>query len=399
MGSQSSRRGLKPRTRSKPAPGKRKRAINGPRGSSDYYGLSRLDNGFRSGHFRAQQTLGGQLYRAGIWPTERDAAIAVDRVRLYLGLDPVNLPNQATLAGPASPEELRQRASEKCQQQGSRFKGVLPGVRRKRWRAVVWVDGEMVSLGAYDRDDDAALAYDRGALYFSREAALNIPDAGTEPWSPEALRAWSERLRSNPNEYSGVEKDTETGRWRASAVVQRGKSFKLLDVGTWDTPVEAARARDRAVLHYVGDHADLNLPKERRKLAPANAARLKREARLQETQSMSKARIWHNGTHQYVCYGGKTMTLSGWAAELGISPQGIRERIASGLSLEAAVSRAPRARVEPKLYGYKGRSLTLSEWARKLGLRRALLYARIHTLGWSFSKAASTPVTARKTNK
>ena len=392
MAPASSRRGLKPKSDSKA--NTRKRVLKRPRASSKFHGVSKLQDGARAKRFRAQQVMEGQHYDAGVWTDERDAALAIDRVRLYLGLEPLNFADVAVAAGPASPQELRRQATETSQRMlgpSSRFKGVIPGAKRGRWRAQLWVEDELIGLGAYERDDDAALAHDRGALYFGLEADLNILGAGVDPWSPAELRAWSCRLQTNARQYSGVDQDADTGRWRASVIAPQGKSFKILDVGTWDMSVEAARARDRANIYYVGDRAELNLPAERDELAPASAQVLRREARAQLKRSMSSARTWHEGTRQYICYQGKAMTIRGWAAELGMSHQGLRVRLASNCSLEAVVSRRRAIRSKPKTHRYRGCSLTISEWARKLGIPYAQLHSRVDVLGWPLAKAVSTP--------
>ena len=57
----------------------------------------------------------------------------------------------------------------------SRFKGVCWHKGGKRWMAIF----RRVYLGLYDREEDAALAYDRAALAFSPEfARLNFPIGG-----------------------------------------------------------------------------------------------------------------------------------------------------------------------------------------------------------------------------
>lgn len=58
----------------------------------------------------------------------------------------------------------------------SRFKGVTP--RYGRWQAYITGGGRRVSLGVYDDEVEAALAYDAGARhYFGEFACLNFPDS------------------------------------------------------------------------------------------------------------------------------------------------------------------------------------------------------------------------------
>lgn len=66
-------------------------------------------------------------------------------------------------------ENLRNRLPNKVAV--SRFKGVKRG-HRNRWRAVIQVDGERFSLGAFETEELAARQYDRAARLMHGEFAL-----------------------------------------------------------------------------------------------------------------------------------------------------------------------------------------------------------------------------------
>ena len=58
----------------------------------------------------------------------------------------------------------------------SRFRGVTWYTRRQRWHAQIKVEGKHKSLGYYRAEEDAARAYDAGALRLHGEfARLNFP--------------------------------------------------------------------------------------------------------------------------------------------------------------------------------------------------------------------------------
>lgn len=58
----------------------------------------------------------------------------------------------------------------------SRFKGVAWDASKGRWVASVMVNKHRLHLGRYDSEDDAARAYDAGALrHFGEFARLNFP--------------------------------------------------------------------------------------------------------------------------------------------------------------------------------------------------------------------------------
>lgn len=59
----------------------------------------------------------------------------------------------------------------------SKYAGVRSSSRGKPWWACIRIDGKKVYLGGYDREEDAALAYDRAAMRYHGEfATLNFPD-------------------------------------------------------------------------------------------------------------------------------------------------------------------------------------------------------------------------------
>jgi hypothetical protein len=372
-----------------------KKYRDAPRGSSQYRGLSLVhQSGVRQGCFHVQQIVDGENVAGGLWVDERMAALASDRLRLHFGLEPWNFPGVARQAGAASPETLKEEAASaffSVRHDGSRFRGCFRE-HKGQWRALGWFEEEMVFLGNYNHEDDAALAYDRAARHFGVMENVNF-ECDIEPHSPFELRKRAEKIRRKPHGSTGMEKDPASGRWRASVVVSRGKSFRLLDVGTWDREIEAARARDRAALHYAGKNAQLNLERERKKLIPSRAAELRKEADAQMKRSMTKARRWMDGRHEYICYLGKVRSIPGWGKELGLSHQGMRLRIAQGLSIEEVVS-CPRkpARRPSKFYRYRGRSQSIADWSQEVGLSGAVLYSRVTDLGWSFAKAVETPL-------
>jgi len=59
----------------------------------------------------------------------------------------------------------------------SRFKGVTFDKQRKKWRAQIRYDSKIKYLGAYNKESEAAHAYDLAAVeYYRRCALLNFPD-------------------------------------------------------------------------------------------------------------------------------------------------------------------------------------------------------------------------------
>lgn len=63
----------------------------------------------------------------------------------------------------------------------SRFKGVSFCNTYKKWAASIHKNGKTKFIGRFDKEEDAAIAYDKKALeYFGEFARLNFPAAGKE---------------------------------------------------------------------------------------------------------------------------------------------------------------------------------------------------------------------------
>lgn len=82
-----------------------------------------------------------------------------------------------------------------------------------------------------------------------------------------------------------------------------------------------------------------------------------------------------------------TMGIHGWARRTGIAVRALKERIASGMSFEDAVTKVPRNAMRV----HNGVAKPIGEWARHYGISRSTLNYRLAN-GWEFSDALTTPV-------
>lgn len=98
-------------------------------------------------------------------------------------------------------------------------------------------------------------------------------------------------------------------------------------------------------------------------------------------------------TTVYLTYRGKSQSVSKWARELGIGRTTINMRLASGWSVEKALSTQEDSRYRP--ITYNGETLSVTEWARRLNTTADTLCNRLK-LGWSIERALTTPVKTRK---
>jgi hypothetical protein len=235
----------------------------------------------QTGRVQARVQHGGKTYYAGRWRTEREAALARDRLVLHLGLDwALNLPREARGLGPASAAELARQAVQHHRDRVGRsaFIGLRRG-KRKNWLAFVIEGRTHHHIGAFDDPQVLAVLRDRVARHLGvPKYSWNFPDRRLKPMSLEQAKAELRTLRNRASAYRGVYVSGE--RWLAAITLDH----EQITLGSWATEEEAALAYDRAALFYRGD-GPRNFPGK--KLEPRSAAALRREARLQPRPGLS----------------------------------------------------------------------------------------------------------------
>jgi hypothetical protein len=169
----------------------------------------------------------------------------------------------------------------------------------KRFFAYIRKGGPRQNLGTWPTARLAAIAL--GLL--GRRAELNFPNARLRPASFDELRrergtALQRRLSSR---YRGVSLASSSLNSKIPwlAFLTRPGGQKLWLLGRWASERAAAIAYDRAVLHYHGN-GELNFPVEARKLGPASARELRKQAR-REFKKLTVSRYrgvnrMHNGS-------------------------------------------------------------------------------------------------------
>lgn len=140
----------------------------------------------------------------------------------------------------------------------SKFLGVSYDSDRELWRASIRHQGRLLELGAFERAADAARRHDRVARFLGyAEHELNFPAEHREPLDPrrvrEELRLQLETQATSP--FDGVYRAVMTEGWHAELFLSKGVRW----LGLWPTEALAARAVDRARLHYEGTEVPLNL--------------------------------------------------------------------------------------------------------------------------------------------
>ena len=156
----------------------------------------------------------GERQALGVYESEEAAARAVDDHFIGLGLPRKNIADKA---------ELRQASVYSA----SKYVGVARYKQSKRWYAEIFIDGKVRRLGTFDKEEDAARAFDARAGALGRP--VNFPEGG----QVQAVKAGSSK-------YRGVV--AIGSRWRAS--IKLDGKFKSL--GYFSSEEEAARKFDEA---------------------------------------------------------------------------------------------------------------------------------------------------------
>lgn len=175
----------------------------------------------------------------------------------------------------------------------SRYRGVTLFRAQGKFQAFVKIGGRRIHCGMWIKEQDAALARDRAALYFEVDAPLNLPRRAAKagPASPEVLvaEAKAQQRAGESSPYLGVHWDSRRERWAAIICVGRRKT----QIAQFDDAEDAAVAYDRVALELLGARTERNFP--RRRLRAASVAEMRAWARdlwKQQTSSRYRGVTW-----------------------------------------------------------------------------------------------------------
>lgn len=228
------------------------------RTKTGYLGVSLRANGTWSAYISRDRR---NLHIANL-PSAEEAAVAHDRVELFFHPDSRRLNFPERRLDPISPGALRAQLRAVLKSKTtSKYRGVCydSGRQERCWAASITVEYTEHPLGRWEVERDAAIAFDRAALfYFGPSAQLNLPALSQRlgPEDSETLLAEArrERKKRTSSRFIGVAWHKAAQKWSAS-IYTNGQHRYL---GLFDDEVMAAEAYDHEAIKLRGDKARVN---------------------------------------------------------------------------------------------------------------------------------------------
>ena len=134
----------------------------------------------------------------------------------------------------------------------SKYKGVTPA-KNGRWRGQIAGRGIARSLGSYDSELIAAVAYDNACrIEYKEFANPNFTDEEfAKLWEEHKEAILNPKRRKGSSAYVGVYWSTKDKIWRSQFTCNK----KVIPVGSFATELEASEAREKAKAAYLAAHS------------------------------------------------------------------------------------------------------------------------------------------------
>lgn len=146
----------------------------------------------------------------------------------------------------------------------SQYKGVSWNRNLKKWKSRITINGKETHIGYFDKEIDAAIAYDKVALNEFKEFALtNFPVKNYIELDLLSIQEIAKnKLEKKTSSFRGVYWYPRSNTWYAC--ICRG--YKDIYVGSFESETEAAKAYNEAAIKYHKEKAKLNNIEDRQEL-------------------------------------------------------------------------------------------------------------------------------------
>ena len=295
------------------APATKKRKRGNPNRKTGLIGV--FKNGKR---YTAQFT----THYLGTFATKEQAGIAFDRAAIDKSTEEISFNlNYPNMTDPEREEALKVEPPKKKTKRGTPNQSTgLIGVAKngKKYQAYIQYGGKQHSLGTYDTQEQAGIAFDRAAIDKSTEEitfALNYPHM-TDPEREAALKVEpvqkKKRTRGTRNQKTGLIGVSKSGKKKYKSEIWYNRTKDYL--GTFDTKEQAGIAYDRVAIDQSTEEVSyaLNYPNmtdpEREaalKVEPVQKIRGKRNQKtgligVSKKRKKYKAQIKYGGTSHFL---------------------------------------------------------------------------------------------------
>lgn len=140
------------------------------------------------------------------------------------------------------------------------YKGVCWRCDCLKWRARITIDNHRTTIGHYDSEEEAAIAYDSMARsLYGEYARLNFPESSDiNKKSAQYHNNYKTQNRIYSSNYRGVYWHKNSNSWRVNIC----KDYKTIHLGYYSDEISAALAYDIKAKELYGEFAKLNFPDE-----------------------------------------------------------------------------------------------------------------------------------------
>lgn len=157
------------------------------------------------------------------------------------------------------------RCNRKIKNSSSNYFGVRFIKKSNAWYSYVHFYSEVIGLGSFDFEKDAAMARDLEIIKpkYKGIFELNFPELKEKYLNNEIIinkrkqnLQGSKPNKNSSSKYSGVSFEKDRGKWKA-AIRYKQKTYSKRQ---FTNEVDAAKAYDLLAIKYYGENANLNFP-------------------------------------------------------------------------------------------------------------------------------------------